>query len=384
MKFADLLYLMLYFVLKFMAFILPKSAQSALGRGIAKFAYAVNFKHRKIIKANLRFCFPEKNELWVKKTARNVYKNFAQFGFDFLNNQAATKEDIKKLVRLDNMDIVQKAFASKRVVVFFTAHYGCWELIPFIYASYFGGISIVTRTLDSKVMNELLIKNRTKHFDVELIDKVGGAKKMLLAIKNKRTLGILPDQDAGDNESMVVEFFGKKVNWNLGASIIAKKANALLLPAFIYRLDELENASKNGENLAFKNAENLSENLGENLAFENNENSVFDGKNLRGNLGENAGNLDFENISKNGENLAFENAKNFDGNLDENTEFSAENSNKARYAVRFFEPLDAANASKEELTIFQAKCVESMIKFKPDEYFFFHKRFKRFYGEIYG
>lgn len=345
MKFADLLYLMLYFVLKFTAFILPKSAQSALGRGIAKFAYAVNFKHRKIIKANLRFCFPEKDELWVKKTARNVYKNFAQFGFDFLNNQAATKEDIKKLVKLDNMDIVQKAFASKRVVVFFTAHYGCWELIPFIYASYFGGISIVTRTLDSKVMNDLLIKNRTKHFDVELIDKVGGAKKMLLAIKNKRTLGILPDQDAGDNESMVVEFFGKKVNWNLGASIIAKKANALLLPAFIYRLD--------------------SENLGGNLAFEN-------AKNFGGNLGENAGNLAFENTSKNAENLAFEG------------EFSAENSNKARYAVRFFEPLDAANASKEELTIFQAKCVESMIKFKPDEYFFFHKRFKRFYGEIYG
>lgn len=379
MKFADLLYLMLYFVLKFTAFILPKSAQSALGRGIAKFAYAVNFKHRKIIKANLRFCFPEKDELWVKKTARNVYKNFAQFGFDFLNNQAATKEDIKELVRLDNMDIVQKAFASKRVVVFFTAHYGCWELIPFIYASYFGGISIVTRTLDSKVMNELLIKNRTKHFDVELIDKVGGAKKMLLAIKNKRTLGILPDQDAGDNESMVVEFFGKKVNWNLGASIIAKKANALLLPAFIYRLDELENASKNGENLDFEGG-NSSVNLGGNagnLAFKNDENlsgnsSFENGKNLHGNLGENAGNL------------AFKNAKNFDGNLDKNTEFSAVNSNKARYAVRFFEPLDAANASKEELTIFQAKCVESMIKFKPDEYFFFHKRFKRFYGEIYG
>lgn len=379
MKFADLLYLMLYFVLKFTAFILPKSAQSALGRGIAKFAYAVNFKHRKIIKANLRFCFPEKDELWVKKTARNVYKNFAQFGFDFLNNQAATKEDIKELVRLDNMDIVQKAFASKRVVVFFTAHYGCWELIPFIYASYFGGISIVTRTLDSKVMNELLIKNRTKHFDVELIDKVGGAKKMLSAIKNKRTLGILPDQDAGDNESMVVEFFGKKVNWNLGASIIAKKANALLLPAFIYRLDELENASKNGENLDFEGG-NSSVNLGGNagnLAFKNDENlsgnsSFENGKNLHGNLGENAGNL------------AFKNAKNFDGNLDKNTEFSAVNSNKARYAVRFFEPLDAANASKEELTIFQAKCVESMIKFKPDEYFFFHKRFKRFYGEIYG
>ena len=292
MKPIDLLYLALYFTLKLFVWLLPNSALNALSKGIAKLAYAVNFKHKKIIKANLRFCFPEKDENEITQITKKIYKNFAKFGFEFLKRQNATKEDIKELVSIDEMDILTQALASKRPLVFITAHFSCWELIPFIYASYFGGISIVTRTLDSKIMNDLLIKSRTKHFDVELIDKIGGAKKMLSAIKNGRTLGILPDQDAADHESVVLEFFGKKVNWNAGASVIAKKTNALLIPAFVYQRGE-------------------------------------------------------------------------------------------KYAVRCFKPLDAALASKEELSAYQAKCCEEMIKFSPAEYFFFHKRFKRFYNEIY-
>ena len=292
MKIVDLAYLALYGVLKFLVWCLPYKALMVLARGIACIAYTFNLKHRKIIKANLRLCFPQKTEAEIKQITRDTYKNFAKFAFDMLRSQNATKEDIKNLVSIDDIDMLQKAFKSKRVIVFITAHFSCWELIPAIYASYFGAISVVSRTLDSKVMNEKLINARTKHFDVELIDKVGGAKKMLLAIKNGRALGILPDQDAGDNESIVLEFFGKKVNWNVGASVIAKKVGALLLPAFVY---------KKGD----------------------------------------------------------------------------------KYAVRCFEPMDASTHSKEELTIYQAKCCEEMIRDKPDEYFFFHKRFKRFYNEIY-
>ncbi len=292
MKFVDLLYLVLYYFLKFLS-LLPNSALKIVARDIANLAYALNFKHKKIIKANLRFCFPEKSEVQISQLARQIYKNFAKFGFEFLKRQKTTPSEIKELVSIDDMGVFQEAIASKRPLVFITAHFSCWELIPFIYASNFGGISIVTRTLDSKVMNELLAKSRTQHFDIELIDKIGGAKKMLAALKNGRALGILPDQDASDSESVVVEFFGKKVNWNAGASVIAKKVGALLIPAFVYQRGE-------------------------------------------------------------------------------------------KYAVRCFAPLDAALATKEELSAYQAKCCEEMIRARPDEYFFFHKRFKRFYDEIYA
>ena len=134
-----MLYLFLYFCLKFFVFILPNAALKALSKGIARFAYLVNSKHRKIIKANLRLCFPQKSELEITQITKEIYENFAKFGFEFLKRQNATKEEIKELVSIDEMDILQKAFESKRTIVFITAHFSCWELIPFIYASYFGG-----------------------------------------------------------------------------------------------------------------------------------------------------------------------------------------------------------------------------------------------------
>ena len=83
MKVVDLLYLFLYFYLKFFVFILPNSALKAFSKGIARFAYLVNSKHRKIIKANLRFCFPQKSELEITQITKEIYENFAKFGFEF-------------------------------------------------------------------------------------------------------------------------------------------------------------------------------------------------------------------------------------------------------------------------------------------------------------
>ena len=101
----------------------------------------------------------------------------------------------------------------------------------------FGKMSIVGRKLDNVAMDKILTKNRVK-FDIELISKKGGAKEMLRALKNGRMLGILVDQNAGD-EGIECEFFGKKISHTPAASVFAQKLNALIVPAFARR--NLEN-----------------------------------------------------------------------------------------------------------------------------------------------
>lgn len=55
--------------------------------------------------------------------------------------------------------------------------------------------------------------------------------------------------------------------------------------------------------------------------------------------------------------------------------------------ITFFEPIDVKNFAKEEAiskaTQLQADATEKFIREKPDEYFWFHKRFKHFNEEIY-
>ncbi|MCV3410558.1 lauroyl acyltransferase [Campylobacter lari] len=284
-------YLSLFYMLKVLVKILPSKLLSSFANLVALITYRLNHKHRKIIDTNLKICFPEKDQKWRDETSYNIYKNFAKFGIDFIKNQNASKEEIINKICFDDEEQILNIMQSKRPLIVTTAHYGNWELLALSFGAKFQGISIVGRALDSVIMDKILSKNRTQ-FNIELIEKKGGLKKMLKALKEGRSLGILTDQDAVDSESVKIQYFNQEVNFIAGASVLAKKTNAMILPCFVYQKD-------------------------------------------------------------------------------------------GKFFVKTFKALDASKASVEELTKYQAKCCEEMIKFKPDEYFFFHKRFKRYNHELY-
>ncbi|EKO0298456.1 lipid A biosynthesis lauroyl acyltransferase [Campylobacter lari] len=284
-------YLSLFYILKVLVKILPSKLLNSFANLVALITYRLNHKHRKIIDTNLKICFPEKDQKWRDETSLNIYKNFAKFGIDFIKNQNASKEEIINKICFDDEEQILNIMQSKRPLIVTTAHYGNWELLALSFGAKFQGISIVGRALDSVIMDKILSKNRTQ-FNIELIEKKGGLRKMLKALKEGRSLGILTDQDAVDGESIKIQYFNQEVNFIAGASVLAKKTNAMVLPCFVYQNDE-------------------------------------------------------------------------------------------KFFVKTFKALDASKANIEELTKYQAKCCEEMIKFKPDEYFFFHKRFKRYNHELY-
>ena len=286
MNIKDRIYITSFYILKFIVNISPDFLLNKFANLVAIIVFLLNKKHRKIIDTNLKICFSDKDKKWRNKTSLNIYKNYAKFGIDFIKNQNTTSEKVLKKINFENIEILENALKDQKAIILTTAHYGNWELCALAYAAKFKAMSVVGRALDSKIMDKILSKNRGQ-LDIELINKFGGVKKILQAIKNKRTIGMLTDQDASDNESIKISFFNQKVNYISAASIIAKKTNALLIPAYIYQ------------------------------------------------------------------------------------------NNFGTYNIRIFKALDANEHSIEELTKYQANTCEEMIKFKPDEYFFFHKRFKQ-------
>lgn len=229
----DIIYLLVYFFLKIIFTILPKFILTPLLNGIGTLAYFFDKKHRKIAFTNLDLCFGDtKTQIQKEQIVKQMYKNLAFFGYDFIQNQGTSKEKILQKVTIKNEEILQNALKSERPLVFQGAHYGTWELIPLTMSTKAGAISVIGRPLDSKIMNKILSKNRTQ-FDIEMIDKKNALKKVLKAIKNKRFLGIIVDQNTAATDGIEVKFFGKRVLHTPVLSIVAKKTNALIIPIFI-------------------------------------------------------------------------------------------------------------------------------------------------------
>ena len=294
----DRLYLAGFYTLKFLIFILPSSLQNLLAKFLAFAFMKLKKKRFHIVMTNLDLAFGEtKSKKEKLEIAKKCYYNFAKYlGINFILNQNTTKQKILKQVVFKNEHFLLDAMKSGRPIIVTTAHFGQWEIFGLAVASHFGPSSVLGRKLDSSVMDKILRENRAQ-FDVELIDKDGGAKDILKALKARRIVGILVDQNTAPKDGIKVQFFGKDVLHTPAASVLAQKTNALIINAFIYQ-----------------KGENLNE-------------------------------------------------------------------------ICFEQPIDISTFDKEDAvqkaTQMQCSACEEMVRARPEEYFWFHQRFKRFYENEY-
>ncbi len=294
----DRLYLAGFYTLKFLIFILPSSLQNLLAKFLAFAFMKLKKKRFHVVMTNLDLAFGETKTKEEKlEIAKKCYYNFAKYlGINFILNQNTTKQKILKQVVFKNEHFLLDAIRSDRPIIVTTAHFGQWEIFGLAVAAHFGPSSVLGRKLDSSVMDKILRANRAQ-FDVELIDKNGGAKNILKALKARRIVGILVDQNTAPKDGIKVQFFGKDVLHTPAASVLAQKTNALIINAFIYQ-----------------KGENLNE-------------------------------------------------------------------------ICFEEPIDISTFDKEDAvqkaTQMQCSACEEMVRARPEEYFWFHQRFKRFYENEY-
>ena len=294
----DRLYLAGFYTLKFLIFIMPCSLRNLLAKFLAFAFMKLKKKRFHVVMTNLDLAFGETKTKEEKlEIAKKCYYNFAKYlGINFILNQNTTKQKILEQVVFKNEHFLLDAMKSGRPIIVTTAHFGQWEIFGLAVAARFGASSVLGRKLDSSVMDKILKANRAQ-FDVELIDKNGGAKDILKALKARRIVGILVDQNTAPKDGIKVQFFGKDVLHTPAASVLAQKTNALIINAFIYQ-----------------KGENLNE-------------------------------------------------------------------------ICFEEPIDISTFDKEDAvqkaTQMQCSACEEMVRARPEEYFWFHQRFKRFYEKEY-
>lgn len=204
---------------------------------LAIVAYMLDKKHRKIARVNLDLAYEKRmSEEEKTRIIKKCYKNLLYNLMDFVENQNITKEKLLSKIRFHNEDKYLQAKKNGKNILFITAHYGNWELLPLCIGASFGNLWAVGRNLDSPKMNKILQDNR-EQFNVHMLEKKGAMKGLLRAIKNKENIGLLVDQNTSEKDGILIEFFGKLARHTPSAALIARKMDAIIIPAFITTSD---------------------------------------------------------------------------------------------------------------------------------------------------
>jgi KDO2-lipid IV(A) lauroyltransferase len=203
-----------------------------IAKVIGAFLYKIDKSRKKVVFANFDLVFPDMPQDQKIALAKKVYRNFAYNVLELIRNRFISKKELAKKVEFVNLDSV-KEYLDKPVV-FISAHYGNWEMLPLI----LGGVleipmTVVVRDIDIEFVNRFFKKNRER-FNIKTVDKKG-ALRVLIKDARKRSIGIFVDQNTPRKKGVDVEMFGLKALQTPSAALIAKKFDLPIIPVFIQR-----------------------------------------------------------------------------------------------------------------------------------------------------
>ncbi len=214
---------------------LPDPVISLFSKVLARAAYLMDGRHRKVVAENLERAFgesmgPEKR----RDTALKVFENIAMNALEFMRIPWLSAGDLNGYVELTGLENFERAISRGRGVIFYTAHFGNWELLAAALGLAVHPMDIVVRELDSPLVEDFITWARTRSGN-SIVYKKRSMRKLLRTLSDNGVVGILLDQNVTRSEGVFVDFFGTPACTNKGPALLAIASGAAVLPVFIVR-----------------------------------------------------------------------------------------------------------------------------------------------------
>ena len=214
---------------------LPLRVLFALGNFTGLISWLTFGKYRRLAKRNVAIAFG--NEKSKPELRRIVRRHFQSLGANLLAGikvGAMPLEELEKRVATENFDILHQHLRAGRGVVGILSHFGNWEL----FAQIIPRLISYTKTgdiyqkLGNRYVDEHIRRLRVRA-GVEMLDRKLGFQKAIELLRSGGAISIPSDQHAGDH-GLWVPFFGRLASTTPLASLLAKRADAVLIGVTLY------------------------------------------------------------------------------------------------------------------------------------------------------
>jgi KDO2-lipid IV(A) lauroyltransferase len=213
------------------AALLPLPLAHAIGSALGWLLWRIpGNSPRTIAERNLSLCFPEwpaaERDALLRQNLRETGKLLLELGPLWF----WTGERVLALVgrAVPGEEALATAVRQKRGAILLTPHLGAWEMAGLYYSSRHP-LTILYRP--SRLgLDELSCQGRGRLGGKVVATDTSGVRALLTALRDGEVLGILPDQDPGQEGGMFAPFFGIAANTMTLVSRLALKTG---VPVFL-------------------------------------------------------------------------------------------------------------------------------------------------------
>jgi KDO2-lipid IV(A) lauroyltransferase len=211
--------------------LLPMSVVRALGSGLGALVYALDRRHRRIAFDNLRAAFPSRSDLERRVIARGVFRHVSRLLLELLKVDAMTPGALSSLLESEGDERVWEAYKRGKGVLFFSGHFGYWEVFAIGHALRVAPMSLVVRPLDNPLLDAMLERLRTRTGNA-VISRQGGVRRILRELAANHGVGILIDQHLHGPDAVDVQFFGRRAATTSALAALALRTGSPVIPVF--------------------------------------------------------------------------------------------------------------------------------------------------------
>lgn len=211
--------------------ILPLDAASSFGGWLGR-KLGPRFGVHKHARNNMARAMPELTAEQQQAALTGMWDNLGRVMAEYVHLADIRAGERIEVVGAEHIDAVRE---SGKPAIFFSAHYGNWELMSLV--STLRGVPLVHvyRAANNPLTEQMLQKLRKPVGGRHIAKGMQAARELLKAMKQNESLGMLVDQKM--TNGMAVPFFGRDAMTAPAIAELALRSACPVIPAYVERLD---------------------------------------------------------------------------------------------------------------------------------------------------
>ena len=214
---------------------IPLPLLAAFCEGVMLLVWAIDRKHRRIARINLRIAFPEMGDAEAARIIRVCYQRMGTSAAEFVHMPKMDAAYIREHVRIEGAEFVRESMERLGMpAMAMTGHFGNWELQSHAYASVVAPVAFIVRPLKNPILDAIVTERRECVGNI-VIRKAESAKAVMKILRQGVMVGILIDQNVDRHNGILVDLFTRKAYTTFGIARLALAMRAAVHPGFIFR-----------------------------------------------------------------------------------------------------------------------------------------------------
>jgi KDO2-lipid IV(A) lauroyltransferase len=205
---------------------LPYSWILVLGVALGKFTFSILRIRRRVALENLAQAFPEKSAAELKRVARRSYEHFGMMVMEYLRLPRLSESELRQRISFSmpqEQNPYEQALALGKGAICMTGHFGNWEYLGALVALRYPMVYLYQEQNNPYV--DALIRDIRTRMRMPTIPRGTALRGILKALRQKKFVAILADQDAGSN-GLFVNFLGRPASTGRGPAAFVLKTAA--------------------------------------------------------------------------------------------------------------------------------------------------------------